>query len=61
MRQDPVSEYLKGQGPRIGTDFVSIARALLTPKFRSILINLKDFTYTDPGYEYPAWKLEILN
>ncbi len=42
MQTDDVHEYLKGQGPRIGAEFVSIARAVLTPKYRSLLINLKE-------------------
>lgn len=61
MQTDDVHEYLKGQGPRIGAEFVSIARAVLTPKYRSLLINLKDFEYADPGFRFPSWKLDLLN
>ena len=61
MQTDDVHEYLKGQGPRIGAEFVSIARAVLTPKYRSLLINLKDFEYADPGFGFPSWKLDLLN
>lgn len=61
MQTDDVYEYLKGQGPRIGAEFTSIARAVLTPKYRSLLINLKDFTYVDPGFGFPSWKLDLLN
>ena len=61
METDDVEEYLRGQGPRIGTDFVAIARALMTPKYQAMLINLKDYEYTDPGYDYPGWKMGVLN
>lgn len=35
-------EYLSTIGPRIGEDFISPAKALLTPEYRTKLINLKD-------------------
>lgn len=61
MEGDDLDDYLENQGPKIGRSFVGMARALLTPEIRSKLIALKDFTYEDPGYGYPAWKLEFAN
>lgn len=61
MEHDDVDEYLLNQGPRIGGDFVVVARALLTSDIRSKLVALKDFEYEDPGFGYPAWKLEVAN
>lgn len=61
MEHDDFDEYISLIGPKIGTDFVAIARALITPDIRAKLITLKDFEYTDPGLDYPAWKLESVN
>ena len=61
MEQDDFDEYLSMIGPKIGTDFVAIARELLTPAIRAKLITLKDFEYTDPGLDYPQWKLDTVN
>lgn len=58
---DDFDEYVSMIGPKIGTDFVEIARALITPAIRAKLIALKDFRYPDPGMGYPAWKLEAVN
>ena len=33
----------------------------MTPKYRAMLINLKDYEYVDPGYDYPGWKMGVLN
>ena len=49
------------QGPKIGGGFVVVARAMLTSGMRAKLVRLKDFTYEDPGFGYPAWKLEVAN
>ena len=61
MENDDFDDYLSMIGPKIGTDFVAIARALITPAIRSKLIDLKDFTYEDPGLGYPQWKLDAAN
>ena len=61
MESDDFDEYLRMIGPKIGTDFVAIARALITPSIRAKLIALKDFVYEDPGLGYPHWKLDAVN
>ena len=61
MEQDDFDEYLSQVGPKIGVDFVDIAKALITPDIRAKLIELKDFKYEDPGFDYPKWKLEAVN
>ncbi len=61
MEQDDFEQYLSMIGPKIGTDFIAIARAVMTPGIRAKLISLKDFEYTDPGYDYPQWKLDAVN
>ena len=48
-------------GPKIGTDFIVIGRALMTPGIRAKLVDLKDFEYEDPGFDYPKWKLDAVN
>lgn len=61
MQQDDVDSYYASQGPRLGEEFVSSARELMTDRMRRILIRLKDFEYEDPGHGYPEWKLKLLN
>ena len=61
MEMDDFDTYVSTIGPKIGTDFVTIARALITPAIRTKLVALKDFEYTDPGMGYPAWKLDAVN
>ena len=61
MEGDDLDDYLSFQKPKIGGDFVVVARAMLTSDMRSRLIGLKDFSYEDPGYGYPPWKLEVVN
>ena len=61
MRTDDVNEYLMMQGPRIGDDFVPVAKAVLTSDLQTTLINLKHFEYTDPGYNFPKWRLELIS
>lgn len=58
MEHDDFDQYVSMIGPKIGNDFVGIARQLMTPQIRAKLIGLKDFEYADPGFDYPAWKLE---
>ncbi len=61
MEADDFEEYVSAIGPKIGTDFVQIARAVMTPVIRAKLVELKDFEYTDPGFDYPQWKLDAVN
>ena len=61
MEHDDVDEYLSHQRPKIGGGFVVVARAMLTSDIRAKLVVLKDFEYEDPGFGYPAWKLEVAN
>ncbi len=61
MQQDDFDDYLSHLGPKIGGNFVSIAKALMTSKIKAKLIELKDFEYQDPGFDYPQWKLDALN
>ena len=61
MEDDDFDEYVSMIGPKIGTDFATIARELLTPAIRAKLVALKDFEYADPGMDYPAWKLTAAN
>ena len=61
MEQDDFEEYVSLIGPKIGTDFIKIAKLLMTPEIKAKLIDLKDFEYTDPGFDYPQWKLDAVN
>lgn len=61
METDDFDEYFANQGPKIGRSFVGLAKGLLTPAIRAKLITLKDFEYEDPGFGYPAWKLDVAN
>ncbi len=61
MEQDDFEEYVSMIGPKIGTDFIAIARAVMTSSIKAKLIELKDFEYTDPGFDYPQWKLDAVN
>lgn len=61
MEQDDFEQYVSMIGPKIGNDFITIARPLMTSGIRAKLIELKDFEYTDPGFDYPQWKLDAVN
>ena len=61
MEHDDLGSYLSTLGPKIGSDFASIARSLMTPAIRAKLVDLRDFEYSDPGFGYPAWKLDACN
>lgn len=61
MEHDDFDKYVSMVGPKIGTDFVTIARLLMTPSIKAKLIELKDFEYVDPGFDYPKWKLDAVN
>lgn len=61
METDDFDEYLSMIGPKIGDDFVGIARDMLTSSIRAKLVTLRDFTFTDPGFGYPQWRLDALN
>ena len=61
MEGDDLDTYLNTVGPKIGTDFAAIARALMTPAIRSKLVALRDFEHTDPGLGCPTWRVEMAN
>ncbi len=61
MERDDFEEYVSMIGPKIGTDFIAIARAVMTSDIKAKLIELKDFEYVDPGFDYPRWKLDAVN
>lgn len=61
MEHDDFEEYVNSIGPKIGTDFVSIARSVITPAIRAKLVALSDFEYEDPGFGYPQWKVDAVN
>lgn len=61
MEGDDFDTYISMIGPKIGKDFVIVARELLTPDIRAKLIALKDFEHEDPGLDYPRWKLDAAN
>ena len=61
MERDNFDVYLSMIGPKIGADFIDIARKMLTSAIRAKLIELKDFEYQDPGFDYPKWKLDAVN
>lgn len=56
-----IEKLMRDLGLTTRHDFIGMVRAVLTPAIRSKLIELKDFEYTDPGFEYPAWKLDAMN
>ena len=60
MEHDDFDEYVSMIGPKIGDDFARMARELITSDIRTKLVTLKDFEYTDPGFDYPAWKLDAV-
>ena len=53
MEMDDFDEYIRLIGPKIGTDFIAIGRALMTPGIRAKLVDLKDFEYEDPASIIP--------
>ena len=61
MEGDDFDKYLSIIGPKIGDDFIRMARVLLTSDIRAKLVTLKDFEYTDPGLGYPKWKFDAVN
>ena len=61
MEHDDAHRALDEQGPKIGYDFVEMARAVMTPEYKSVLVNLRDFDYQNPGLGCPQWKIDTLN
>ena len=58
---DDIDKYLSTKGPRIGEDFVSVARAVLTQDMRKKLINLKGFEFKrHRKLNLPEWRLDLL-
>lgn len=58
---DDFGEYISLIGPKIGTDFIAIGRALMTPAICAKLLDLKDFEHGNPGFDCPRWKLDSVN
>ena len=57
-----IDEYIKEKGPRIGTDFVKPAQAVMTSAIQAELINMKDFRFEQhPSCPYPEWRLDAIN
>lgn len=61
-------EYLKLRGPVVGQNYIDIAKAMLTSKMRSELINLKDLELTLPDwcfephkYQFTKQRLDYIN
>ena len=55
-------EYAKSLGHKLGADFVTAAKAMLTPRTRSILRQLQGFEFTrHKTYNLPAKRLWLLN
>lgn len=56
-----IKAYMAFKGPRIGEDFISVAKRCLTKETRRILINLKGFKFVrHPKYNLPEWRLKAL-
>ncbi len=56
-----IGAYIKTREPAIGTDFIQVAKALLTPAIRADLINLKDFHFTIyESDKFPASRVRTL-
>ena len=60
-KDDDIDDYISRLLPRIGTDFIGTAKQVMTKEIQSDLINLKGFKFTDPGFGFPEWKLNVLN
>ncbi len=56
-----IDSYLQEKGPRLGEDWMSVARYCLDSKTRRILINLCDFRFErHKKYNLPEWRLTAL-
>lgn len=50
------------KGPRLGSDFISVAKELITPDMRRRLINMHGFVFKKhPRYNLPDWRLDALS
>ena len=59
-----IYEFLRknDKGPRLGGDFITVAKELMTPEMRKRLINMHGFTLKKhPKYNLPDWRIEQLN
>lgn len=66
MRDDfnNINNYIKAnnKGPRLGSDFITVAKELITPDIKKKLINMHGFTLKKhPRYNLPDWRIEQLN
>lgn len=49
-------------GPKLYNDFISVAKALMTPDIRKRLINMKGIKLTKHNrYNLPDWRIDRLN
>ena len=54
--------WISERGPRIGTNYYEVAKALLTSEVRSELINLKDLDLVvETDDKFPTTRLRIVN
>ena len=61
MEMDDFDEYIRLIGRRSGNRLHRHRTRLMTPGIRAKLVDLKDFEYEDPGFDYPKWKLDAVN
>ncbi len=66
MKEDftDIYKYLneKDKGPRLGGDFITVAKELMTPEMRKRLINMHGFALKKhPRYNLPDWRIEEIN
>lgn len=55
-----IEQYLQTKGSRIGNDFNMVAHAMLTPRIRADLINLKGFKFEDSKFELSTKRKGLL-
>jgi hypothetical protein len=58
---EDMEQYLSMKGPRLGEDWIPVAKAFATQKERKELRELLDFKFQrHPNYNLPEWRLEAL-
>lgn len=61
---DNIYDYIRrnNKGPKLGGDFITVAKELMTPEMRKRLINMHGFKLKKhPRYNLPDWRLDKLN
>lgn len=56
-----LEEYLARLTPRIGSDFIAMARAAITPAIHEKLERLWEWEFSDPGWGCPEWRVDAAN